>query len=83
MALAGLATLTVFGLGFSVGSRVATGADTFGYVSQAYLWLKGDPVPSGGIDPPPDVIPIRRSRACVGPGGSGRVGQITGATVWP
>jgi hypothetical protein len=28
-----------------------------------------DPVPSGGIDPPPDVIPIRRSRACVGPGG--------------
>ena len=42
VALAGLATLTVFGLGSSYGSRAATGADTFGYVSQAYLWLKGD-----------------------------------------
>src|SRR5687767_5143080 len=34
------ASVCVFGL--SHGSRAAGGADPFGYVSQAYLWLKGD-----------------------------------------
>ena len=39
--LAAVATVVVFWLGMTFGSRAATGADAFGYVSQAYLWLKG------------------------------------------
>ena len=34
------AAMCAFGLGY--GSRAAGGADPFGYVSQAHLWLKGD-----------------------------------------
>jgi hypothetical protein len=34
--------VAVLWLGLTFGSRAATGADAFGYVSQAYLWLKGD-----------------------------------------
>ena len=40
--LAAAATIGVFWLGMAYGSRAAGGADAFGYVSQAYLWLKGD-----------------------------------------
>ena len=40
--LAAAATIAVFWLGMAYGSRAAGGADAFGYVSQAYLWLKGD-----------------------------------------
>lgn len=32
----------VLWFGVAYGSRAAAGADSFGYVSQAYLWLKGD-----------------------------------------
>ena len=37
-----VAAVAVLWLGVTFGSRAATGADAFGYVSQAYLWLKGD-----------------------------------------
>lgn len=40
--LAAIATIAIFWLGMAHGSRAAGGADAFGYVSQAYLWLKGD-----------------------------------------
>src|SRR5688572_20683546 len=40
--LALLACAVVFWLGVRFGSRTASGADSFGYVSQAYLWLDGD-----------------------------------------
>jgi hypothetical protein len=40
--LAAIATIAVFWLGMAYGSRAAGGADAFGYVSQAYLWLNGD-----------------------------------------
>jgi hypothetical protein len=40
--LALLACAVVFWLGARFGSRTASGADSFGYVSQAYLWLDGD-----------------------------------------
>src|SRR5688572_19285658 len=42
LVVASAAAVLVFWLGLAYGSRAATGADTFGYVSQAYLWLKGD-----------------------------------------
>jgi hypothetical protein len=42
IAAASVAAVVVFWLGLAYGSRAATGADAFGYVSQAYLWLKGD-----------------------------------------
>jgi hypothetical protein len=41
-ATAMVAALIVLVFGLNVGARVAGGADSFGYVSQAYLWLKGD-----------------------------------------
>ena len=40
--LAAVAVMAVLWLGIAYGSRAAGGADAFGYVSQAYLWLKGD-----------------------------------------
>jgi hypothetical protein len=39
---AAVAALAVLWLGIAYGSRAATGADAFGYVSQAYLWLQRD-----------------------------------------
>jgi hypothetical protein len=36
------AAAAVLGVGLSYGAHAAGGADAFGYVSQAYLWLKGD-----------------------------------------
>lgn len=36
------AAAVVLWLGLAFGSRAATGADAFGYVSQAYLWLNGN-----------------------------------------
>jgi hypothetical protein len=41
-AAAGLLAGSVLWLGLAYGSRAAAGADSFGYVSQAYLWLQGD-----------------------------------------
>jgi hypothetical protein len=41
-AAAMVAALIVLVFGLNVGARVAGGADSFGYVSQSYLWLKGD-----------------------------------------
>ena len=39
---AALAAIAVFAFGSAYGARAAGGADAFGYVSQAYLWLQGD-----------------------------------------
>jgi hypothetical protein len=36
------ASVAILWLALTYGARVASGADTFGYVSQACLWLKGD-----------------------------------------
>lgn len=45
---AGVITLVVFLLAVILGTRAAGGADTYGYVSQADLWLRGDlVVPQG------------------------------------
>ena len=41
-ALAIITAAAVFWIVVTYGARAASGADTFGYVSQAYLWLKGD-----------------------------------------
>lgn len=35
-------TLVVFGLAVQFGARAIGGSDSYGYVSQAHLWLKGD-----------------------------------------
>lgn len=40
--LAGLVAAAICAFGLAYGSRAAGGADPFGYVSQAGLWLKGD-----------------------------------------
>lgn len=39
--VAGLVAAAVCACGLAYGSRAAAGADPFGYVGQAYLWLKG------------------------------------------
>jgi hypothetical protein len=53
-----VAAAAVFWVTFTYGARAAAGADTFGYVSYAYLWLNGSlevPQPLAGEVPWPDA----------------------------
>lgn len=38
------AAVAMFGVGITVGIHVAGGSDSYGYISQARLWLRGDPL---------------------------------------
>src|SRR5262245_8252023 len=39
--LAAIAALVVFGVGVRAGTYCACGSDSYGYVSEAFLWLRG------------------------------------------